>query len=131
MRTQTIDIFLEVIDHYGDMGFVGVFVSEFLRRYPTEYHFRVFTDDEKKVRDFFSCNHMASIEITSYDQSTIAGSSTTAIAFFHAQFPRDRYELVLRVDYISLDPTWVAYHGMEHIDSREGSHIIELIPSPL
>ena len=47
MHTQTIDIFLEVIDHYGDMGFVGVFVSEFLRRYPTEYHFRVFTDDEK------------------------------------------------------------------------------------
>lgn len=39
--------------------------------------------------------------------------------------------LILRIDYLSLDPSWVSQNGTEHIASTRDRQIIELIPSPL
>ena len=39
--------------------------------------------------------------------------------------------LILRIDYISLDPLWIQKNETEHISSTENRQIIELIPSSL
>jgi hypothetical protein len=57
------------------------------------------------------------------------------IALFHAPLPSREFftvsSLILRVDYLSLDPSWILYHEKEHIDSTPEHKIIEIIPSPL
>lgn len=53
----------------------------------------------------------------------------------HASIPNlDLFSLralILRIDYISLDPLWIQKNETEHISSTENRQIIELIPSPL
>lgn len=39
--------------------------------------------------------------------------------------------LILRIDYISLDPFWIQKNETEYIASTGGRQIIELIPSPI
>ena len=41
------------------------------------------------------------------------------------------HALILRLDYISLDPLWLIYNETEHIASTADRQIIEIIPSPL
>ncbi len=43
----------------------------------------------------------------------------------------DQPALILRVDYLSLDPIWISHNGREHIKSTRDRQIIELIPSTL
>lgn len=61
--------------------------------------------------------------------------SELAFSLFHAPIPDDRFfakrSLVLRIDYLSFDPTWVTYNLREHIESTGDRQIIEIIPSPL
>ena len=39
--------------------------------------------------------------------------------------------MILRIDYLSLDPTWIRNNERQHILSTSDRRIIELIPSPL
>ncbi len=55
------------------------------------------------------------------------------LALFHAPIPKfsdGKKRLVLRIDYLSFDPAWIAMNGQEHLYSSEITQIIELIPSP-
>lgn len=58
-----------------------------------------------------------------------------AFALFHADIPEvdcfAKNSLVLRIDYLSFDPTWVVHHLDEHISSTPDRQIIEMVPSPL
>jgi hypothetical protein len=61
--------------------------------------------------------------------------SELAFSLFHATIPDARFfspcSLVLRIDYLSFDHTWVQYNNREHIESTPYRQIIEIIPSPL
>jgi hypothetical protein len=61
--------------------------------------------------------------------------SAIALSILHSPIPDiDLFEphtLILRIDYVSLDPLWVAYNETEHISSTADRQIIEIIPSPL
>lgn len=61
--------------------------------------------------------------------------SDITLALFHADIPSIGYftkdSLVLRVDYLSFDNSWISHHLDEHITSTSRRHIIEIIPSPI
>ena len=61
--------------------------------------------------------------------------SAIGISILHAPIPdMDIFApcaLILRVDYLSLDPIWVDKNETEHVLSTRDRQIIELIPSPL
>ncbi len=61
--------------------------------------------------------------------------SSFCISLFHGFIPERRFfqnpSMILRVDYLSLDPVWMRNHEKEHIGSTEGRKIREIIPSPL
>jgi hypothetical protein len=61
--------------------------------------------------------------------------SAIGVSILHAPIPDLDYfvpcALILRIDYISLDPNWISQNGTEHITSTRDRQIIELIPSPL
>lgn len=39
--------------------------------------------------------------------------------------------LILRIDYLSMDPIWIENNEKEHIISTKNRQVIELIPSPI
>ena len=50
---RIIDIFLSVIDNYGDMGFAVELLSGFKQRFRDVYDFCIWTDSPSKTEDFF------------------------------------------------------------------------------
>ncbi len=132
----TIDILLSVVDNYGDMGFACELVISFEQAYPSEHHFRIFTDNVEKVGEFFLRNKhlLGKYEITSYNEFIPEGSSDILFALFHFPIPTfhdNTRRLILRFDYISFDPVWLAHNENEHIYSTEHTKVIEVIPSPI
>lgn len=61
--------------------------------------------------------------------------SAIGISILHAPIPGMDFfvprALILRVDYLSLDPNWISQNGTEYILSTPDRQIIELIPSVL
>lgn len=61
--------------------------------------------------------------------------SAIGISLLHFPLPDlilfEKNALILRIDYLSLDPTWVSNNEIEHISSTQDRQIIELVPSPL
>lgn len=61
--------------------------------------------------------------------------SAIGILILHAPIPDLDFfaprSLILRIDYISLDPNWISQNGTEYITSTRDRQIIELIPSVL
>ena len=61
--------------------------------------------------------------------------SAIGVSILHAPIPdMDLFAaraLILRIDYLSLDPSWVDKNETEHVLSTRDRQIIELIPSPL
>jgi hypothetical protein len=61
--------------------------------------------------------------------------SAIVVSILHAPIPDldifAHRALILRVDYISLDLSWVSQNGTEHITSTPDRQIVELIPSVL
>lgn len=130
---KNIDIILSVIDNYGDMGFA----LELIYGLGDAYTYTFWTDNIDAVSTFFDRNkhllgHFIVRDITEFGRDE---KILFCIALFHISLPSREYfapwALILRVDYLSLDPAWIIYHESEHIDSTPERRIIEIIPSPL
>ena len=132
-----IDIFLSVIDNSGDMGFAVELIAGIERGYPRLYEVIIWTDAVDLVERFTDHNqdilgkyHVE--HITNFGRERL---SHLAFSLFHASIPDTQFfsihALVLRIDYLSWDPTWVQHNQNEHIESTRDRQIIEVIPSPL
>lgn len=125
-----IDAFVSIIDNFGDMGFVLEFVKYFEQKYGEAYSFHIFTNEKIVLQNIFSLNDISqNTEIIDVEDWRKCGD--TAIVFLHAEFPREAYRMVFRVDYLSFDSEWLSQNNTEHIASTSAHRIVEYIPSPL
>lgn len=58
-----IDIFVTIIDNYGDMGFACEFISAIGREYGEQYECVIWTDDTMAMSDFVRKSGIGEIEI--------------------------------------------------------------------
>lgn len=129
MNQKNIDIFVTIIDNFGDIWFVLETILYFQNKYPNQYFFTIWTNEDLKLQKIFELNNLTdNIKIDNVDNWRKFGE--VAISFLHSDFPNGEYGLVLRVDYLSLNDDWLEYNNKFHISSTEKNKIIELIPSP-
>ncbi len=131
---RPIDIFLSVIDNFGDVGFATELLLSFEKWAPWKYHFRLFTDNVETVSRFLENNseYLPSYEVFSLSDAYTREQSLVIFLLFHFPIPKirdDRSHIILRVDYLSFDSFWVKNNGKEHILSTPRIPIIEIIPS--
>ncbi len=130
-----IDIFVTIIDNYGDMGFACEFVSALFSEYGDQYECIIWADDVVAMREFVSRSWIGEVETGDISDFWLMRKSAIGVSILHAPIPDlDCFALralILRVDYLSLDPNWISQNGTEHIISTRDRQIIELIPSPL
>lgn len=62
-KAEIIDIFITVIDNYGDMGFACEFISAIEREYGEQYECVVWTDDAMAMREFVSRSGLGEVAI--------------------------------------------------------------------
>ena len=134
---KNIDIILSVIDNFGDIGFCTEILMGLESLSPAKFHYRIWTDQSEKVANFFAYN---SSSLPEYSLALLSDFWTESLSefclvFFHAEIPDEKYftrsSIILRLDYLSLDPEWLQYHESSHILSTPERRIIEIIPSPL
>lgn len=125
------DLFVLVVDNYGDIGMVAEFILATELVYPRFFIFRVWTDSPQSVRSFFENNHLEHISIEKIDQFDSLHSGRYIGLFFHAPIPKlpSRKTLIFRFDHISFDLGWISGHGLPHITSNSLHQIEEFIPS--
>ena len=129
MRKKNIDIFLQIIDNLGDMGFVVEFLYFFQKNFPKNYNFTIYTNHPEILKSFFEVNKLQNF-VSIYDEKNWRSMAKLAISFFHSPLPYQKYEKIFRVDYISLDDMWLQNNFGEYIFSTPKNKILELIPSP-
>ena len=132
---QIIHICLSVIDNLGDMGFACELLQSYHEQFSWKYHFILWTESEEKTKYFFHRNtpDIATHEIKSISQFSMEEHEILFLLFHHP-LPKNIVQnniLILRIDYLSFDQNWIKHHGAEHISSKKGRKIIEIIPSPL
>ncbi len=130
-----IDIFVTVVDNYGDMGFACEFISALRSEYGEQYECVIWTDDVVAMSGFVSLSGIGELDIGDISDFLLMRKSAIGVSILHAPIPDlDIFApcaLILRIDYLSLDPNWISQNGTEHITSTRDRQIIELIPSPL
>lgn len=131
---KIIHIALSVIDNLGDIGFACELMRAFEERFPDRYQWVIWTDASEKVRAFSEKNQdmIGPYELRSSNDFEIWEGSILFLLFHHplpGHLPS--HTLILRIDYLSLDPLWVYHTLSEHIHSTGSRRIIEIIPSPL
>ena len=47
-----LDLFVRIVDNYGDMGFACEFISCWQREYGSNYQFCIWTNDIRKMQEF-------------------------------------------------------------------------------
>lgn len=60
---EIIDIFVTIVDNYGDMGFACEFVSALHCEYGEQYESIIWTDDVPAMSDFVRKSGIGEIEI--------------------------------------------------------------------
>ncbi len=132
-----IDIFLHVIDNYGDIGFCLELIMAWRRTWDDATEFVIWTDSVEHVAKMVGMNTavLGRVSVEGIEDFWHDRQSGLAWSLFHAPIPENRYfrekSLVLRIDYLSFDMSWTMHHGSEHISSTDEHRIIEIIPSPL
>ncbi len=130
-----IDIIVTIIDNYGDMGFAYELISAITREYVQQYECIIWTDDVMMMTDFVSRSWIDHITIGDISNFWLMRKSAIGISILHAPIPDLHlfapHALILRIDYLSLDPIWICHNSSEHTLSTSDRQIIELIPSPL
>ncbi len=132
MKIEKADIFIDIIDHYGDMWWV----LEFLLMNRLSLFWRIVTDDPSKMEAFItqSGSELPPYEIQEkkdYDPHT---ASPLIILWLHAHIDFSHipaWRGVIRVNYLTYDPWYEKIHGIEHIASTGESPIREIVCSPL
>lgn len=125
-KKTPIDCFVNIIDNFGDMGFVAEFCLYYQKSYP-DFFFTIFTNEKEILENFFAKNNFSNVEIC--DMKNFRANAENAISFLHSDFPKNIYKKVVRIDYISFDKNWLKQNGAEHIHSTKNHQIIECIPS--
>lgn len=131
MQTQkkTVDLFVDIIDNFGDMGFLMEFLGYFANKFPDSYEFFIVTNAPQKLSDFLARNEISLI-YSVVSSSDFHPRSPFAISFFHTNFLKKSYRETLRVDYLSFDDEWLVSHLGEHFDSTPEHRVMEYIVSP-
>ncbi len=128
----SIDIFIEVIDNYGDMGWI----LECMIMSGLDTHWNIVTNDREKMQIFlersdYKVDNYFLIPKKEYDPKS---ASKFLFLPLHTEvdirsFPE--WSIFLRINYLSFDPWYTKIHLEEHISSTEERKIIELSYSPL
>ncbi len=130
-----IDVFISIVDNYGDMGFACELVSALRSEYREQYQYVIWTDNTQKMSQFAKKSLIGKAKIADIADFWILRKSLLGILLLHTTIPDlDLFEsraLILRIDYVSLDPMWIIHNEIQHIASTRDRRIIELIPSPL
>jgi len=134
-QKSIIDIFVTIIDNYGDMGFACEFIHAINSEYWELYNCIVWTDNVPAMSEFVTKSGIGEILISDISDFWKTRKSIIGLLLLHASIPDmdlfAQQALILRIDYISLDPIWIWQNKMEHMISTWDRQIIELIPTPL
>ncbi len=127
-----IDIFVDIIDNYGDIGWV----EELMRASYTKIRYRIVTSTPELVSAFLLRNTVDEklYRICPQKEYIPLGASPVVILSFHKKInPRlfPSHTLFLRVNYLSFQSFAQDIHLRHHIDSTSTRPIIELSYSPL
>lgn len=127
-----IDIFVDIIDNYGDIGWV----EELIRASYMKMRYRIVTSTPELVSAFLVRNALDEklYRICPENEYTPLGASPIVILSFHKKvearlFPS--HTLFVRVNYLSFQPFAQSIHLRHHIDSSSTRPVIELSYSPL
>ena len=132
MKIQSGDIFIDIIDNYGDMGWI----LEFLMMNRLPIFWNIVTNAPVKMESFLeksgcSLPPFIIIEKEKYD---LKKCSNLVILWLHTNINfRDipAWRSVIRINYLSFDPWYQKIHNTEHILSSSERPIRELSYSPL
>ena len=132
MKIKTADIFVDIIDNFGDMWWV----LEFLMMSRLPLSFRIVTDEPMKMRGFLmrSGCELPLYKIIGRWSYRYAWSSDLIILGLHTKVDLMRFSewtKIIHVSYLMYDPWYRDAHEREHILSTRIKPIIELIYSPL
>ncbi len=134
-KPYIIDFFVNIVDNYGDMGFACEFIQACRYEYGKVYKYIIWTNNTAKMQKFARQAGIFDIEIVDIVDFWYSRKSAIWISLLHAPIPDliffEDTTIILRIDYLSLDPTWTIYNEREYIGSTPYRQIIELIPSPL
>lgn len=129
-----LDLFVHIVDNYGDMGFACEFILCWQREYGSNYQFYIWTNDLVRMQKFARQFGISDVEIVDISTFWYLRKSAIWISLLHSPLPDlvffEEKALILRIDYLSLDPSWIENNEKEHIASTVHRQIIELIPSP-
>lgn len=132
MKIERADIFIDIIDNYGDMWWV----LEFLCMSRLPFFWRIVTDQPSKIEAFMSQSGMTLPPYEIYDKKNydFLTASHLIILGLHASLDFSRipvWRCMIRVNYLTYDTWYEKIHNTEHILSTPERPIIELIYSPL
>lgn len=131
----TIDIFVTIVDNFGDMWFAYEFIVACQREFGDAFQFVIWTNDVWKVRIFFWQAGILEADIVNIEDFWFSRKSAIWISLLHSSIPDlslfTEKALILRIDYLSMDPIWIENNEKEHIISTKNRQVIELIPSPI
>ncbi len=132
MKKESIDIFVDIVDNYGDMGWV----VECILMSGLDVKWRIISDAPWKLRDFFekSAPSLSRCEIIEKKYYNYDGSSSIIVLSLHAKVDLEKFptwRAILRINYLTYDPWYRKLHNAEHILSTPERPIQELIYSPL
>lgn len=132
MKRQSADIFVDVVDNYGDMGWI----AECILLSGLDFEWRIISDAPQIVHAFFQkslpkLSHPKIIEKSLYEYDN---SAPIIILSLHAKVELDNFPEgrgIIRINYLTYDPWYRKLHNAEHILSSPHKPIRELIYSPL
>ena len=133
---KNIDIFLSVVDNYGDMGFLTEILFAFQKREKDAFVFSIWTDAADAISSFLQKNThiLPEYHIFPFDTFEKSSHPRFVLSLFHCtliSFDKiSLHSIVLRIDYISFDRSWCHFHETEHIESHPLRKVIEIIPAP-
>jgi hypothetical protein len=134
---KTIDVFVKIIDNYGDIGFVLEVIDAWRRKFPKDT-FQIFTNNPALFTSFLKRMDQSGIKVE--DENRFNNSLFSGIGWFFFKYPipfsllnqeEKVYGKGIFFDYLSFHPDSVKMHGKEHIQSTPYFPIHTIVNTPL
>ena len=134
---RAIDVFVKVIDNYGDIGFVLEVIDAWKQRFPMDT-FQIYTNHPELFESFL--RRMNKTGITIRDEKSFDNTIFSGIGWFFFKYPIPSMLLSqekwiqgkgIFFDYLSFHPDAVKMQGKEHIQSTTHFPIHTMVNSPL
>ncbi len=117
------------------MWFACELIQSMRDQFSDFYEYVIWTNAVYEMSTFIANSGINEILVLDISEFWSDRKSNIAMSLLHAPIPSmyhfDEKALILRIDYISLDPVWLSHDQTEHMLSTQDRSIIELIPSPL